>query len=186
MRKRKVLNLSGYNAINSDENIRVSRNDNVVLFGNPKYTSGGGNRANTDFENNQEGNLSNLAFSSSDNELRAINSFEEISPLPFSQKEIYAISGILKKNGVESFIYSGEKASEYNLKTVSKPTVLHLATHGFYAKGLEITREYEPDYIRDRFKFFNPEKKSGLLLAGASDFIKNKKTISGEWNFNFR
>jgi CHAT domain-containing protein len=51
--------------------------------------------------------------------------------------------------------YSGEQANETNIKSVSSPSVLHVATHGFF--------------IEDSSGLVNPMIRSGLLLAGVSN-----------------
>lgn len=72
-------------------------------------------------------------------------------PLPSSKEELNLINQIINKAGIQSSMYSGEKATEANLKKVQNPTILHLATHGFF----------EADSLKAR----NPLFQSGMVFS---------------------
>ena len=52
----------------------------------------------------------------------------------------------------------GKQANEQNLLNVNSPKILHIATHGFYKANSTIA---------------NPMLKSGLVLSGANQAIRN-------------
>ncbi|GAB4331675.1 MAG: hypothetical protein OHK0038_06690 [Flammeovirgaceae bacterium] len=73
-------------------------------------------------------------------------------------------------------VYLEERANEENLKTIYSPTILHIATHGFFDEGEEEDRNKQ-----ERTKHFdNPLLHSGLLLTGAELTLNEKETGSKE------
>ncbi|HEU4596470.1 MAG TPA: CHAT domain-containing protein, partial [Pyrinomonadaceae bacterium] len=98
------------------------------------------------------------------------------SPLPGTKGEASALGTILP--GVR--VLTGAQASEETLKRVSGPSILHVATHGYFlpdlsppvgadartaqARGLKLSRERA-----ERAPVENPLLRSGLALAGAND-----------------
>jgi CHAT domain-containing protein len=99
----------------------------------------------------------------------------EFSPLLGSKEEAKIIRGLASKHDFLVNLNTGKDASEQNLREISSPMVLHLATHGFYISS-------ENNYQRNRFSFLgkrsssgpisNPMHRSGLVLSGAKDTIK--------------
>ena len=60
------------------------------------------------------------------------------------------------------------QATESFIKGVDSPKSLHIATHGFFLEDLDFSNESNfQKYIE------NPLLRSGLILAGAGDFITN-------------
>ena len=76
----------------------------------------------------------------------------DFSPLPGTPQEVKEIAAILE---VESLLYA--QATEEALKQVNSPTLLHIATHGFF----ESAPTSEVPTLRE-----NPLLLSGLVLAG--------------------
>ncbi|SFE82702.1 CHAT domain-containing protein [Thermoflexibacter ruber] len=58
---------------------------------------------------------------------------EKLSDLEGTEKEVKHIAQLLNKEQWHTEVYLGEKASESILKQSDSPTVLHIASHGFFA-----------------------------------------------------
>lgn len=102
-----------------------------------------------------------------------------ISPLPGTLAEVNAIATIFKGRGIETQIVTGVRANEAFLKKVESPSILHIATHGFFLSDVQ---KLDAD-SRGGFLGFetrkvdqNPLLRSGILLAGA------ERTFAGEKN----
>jgi tetratricopeptide (TPR) repeat protein len=99
------------------------------------------------------------------------------------------IKRIFEKNGLEAKEYTGADASEDALKSLSQteykssPTILHIATHGFFFP--EPTKEYGAFQMLQKggsevIKHSeNPLLRSGIILAGANHFWQTNKSIEG-------
>lgn len=99
----------------------------AVLFGNPAFT------------------LSN-------------NTNQELfTELPGTEKEVNAIHDLLKSNKWSVELYKENAANESQLKSISKASVLHLATHGFFTDSENETNSLVWMLIN-----------SGIALAGAN------------------
>lgn len=61
----------------------------------------------------------------------------EFVDLPGTEKEIDQIDEYLRQNNYQSRVYKQTDATEENLKNVSSPYILHLATHGFFENNAE-------------------------------------------------
>lgn len=135
---------------------------NAALFGQPNF--GDPLKKESDF-------LDTFAFLESSFFKYRNLSFHEI---PQTEIEINLIRDVLEKYKYESKTFIYNKASEENLELLDSPTILHLATHGFFV---------EEDNIRNApndMAFFkktlgqrtsSPMQRSGLALTGA------KKTL---------
>jgi CHAT domain-containing protein len=83
--------------------------------------------------------------------------FQKISLLPGTKEEINSIAETLQKQHFQLFVMTGENAKEEALKETVNPTVLHVATHGFFD-----SKNYKS----------NPMTRSGLLLTGVSSLAR--------------
>ncbi len=100
-------------------------------------------------------------------------------PLPGTRKEVEAIRELLKQQGHTVETWLGAEASEPRLKTVNKPAILHLATHGFFLPDTEAPEPTGPvaDLTQRGIqpmpaaRAANPMHRSGFALAGASRAI---------------
>ncbi|MCS6823246.1 MAG: CHAT domain-containing protein [Cytophagaceae bacterium] len=94
-----------------------------------------------------------------------------VPPLPGTQSEVKTINAMLTNNAYKTIVHTQDKATEQNLKAISSPTVLHIATHGFFMNDVEETANSKTLGIEtDRAKE-NPLLRSGLMLAGAEKTI---------------
>jgi len=81
------------------------------------------------------------------------------------------LANYLKKKGWRHQEWTKDEASEDKLKTMLKPKVLHIATHGFFEEDVD-----KITYLT------NPLYRSGLLFTGAEETLKNNKSVRA----NFR
>jgi CHAT domain-containing protein len=93
-----------------------------------------------------------------------------VAALPGTKVEIDGVSRTLKASGYQVAQYLQLQATEKQLKSIKGPSLVHIATHGYFMKdvdggGVGVASENAKN---------NPLLRSGILLAGAS------KTISGE------
>ena len=80
--------------------------------------------------------------------------------------------------GLEAYRFTAKETTKETLLKIHSPYILHLATHGFFAKEDPTSTQTEPGaLLNDRqsvtkSKFFkNPMHRSGLALAGAQTTI---------------
>ncbi|MBW8048804.1 MAG: tetratricopeptide repeat protein [Cytophagales bacterium] len=92
---------------------------------------------------------------------------ENLQMLPGTRQEVEEISNILAREGWKQQVFLENQALEENLKAVTNPKVLHIATHGFFNKDSD-------DETQD-----NPLLNAGLMLAGASTTL-NKSSLPAE------
>ncbi|MEL6554132.1 MAG: tetratricopeptide repeat protein [Cyanobacteria bacterium J06621_11] len=107
------------------------------------------------------------------------------NPLPGTAAEAEAISPLFPS----ATLFTGQQATENNLKQIDAPSILHIATHGFFlpdvefvtpsnpderAASLDIISTKEPTQITQS-NLENPLLRSGLALAGA-----NTRSSDGE------
>ncbi len=92
-----------------------------------------------------------------------------IAALPGTKVEVEGISKILKLSGYQVSLSQQLEATEAKIKSIKGPSLVHIATHGYFLQDAESAVGVTADNAKD-----NPLLRSGLLLAGAS------KTMSGE------
>ncbi len=79
--------------------------------------------------------------------------------LPGAQKEVEDISKTLLSLGWYVKKYIGKEATESHLNSVNEPSILHIATHGYFTENDAVINKITPNG--------NPMFKSGLYLSGA-------------------
>ncbi|MEM9340019.1 MAG: CHAT domain-containing tetratricopeptide repeat protein, partial [Bacteroidota bacterium] len=94
-----------------------------------------------------------------------------LQPLPGTQKEIATISKLTESGGFATRTFMRKEASEQNFKEIRSPSLLHVATHGFFLKanqavggkvfGVEVGQAND-----------NPLLRSGLMLADAEQTMR--------------
>lgn len=91
--------------------------------------------------------------------------------LPGTKIEIDAVSQITRTKGYATNIFTQKQASEENFKKISSPSLLHIATHGFFLQESQSTGEkvfgIEVNQAKD-----NPLLRSGLMLADAEQTME--------------
>jgi len=106
-----------------------------------------------------------------------------VSQLPSAEKEVISISNLLKNNKYSTTTLIGNDAQESKIKTAISPTILHIATHGYFEKDLKTNTDEKNISGAFQKAIENPMLRSGLLLAGAENTIKgNYKPSEGSEN----
>jgi CHAT domain-containing protein len=100
------------------------------------------------------------------------------SSLPGTAEEIKAIKDLFDQNRIESASFTGEEASEENLKSLeaSSPKILHIATHGFFLP--------QPEKMMigagNVYSLSNdPLLRSGLVLSGGNYVWSGRTPVAG-------
>lgn len=98
------------------------------------------------------------------------------SPLPGTKIEGEQVGNLLR-----CVPLVGEYALEKRLKSVRSPSIIHIATHGFFLKDQDIdiktVQRNFGYFVNEKRRFTdieNPMLRSGLALAGANSWLKNK------------
>ena len=100
--------------------------------------------------------------------------FDGLYPaLPGTKIEIENVQKLLKTSGYGVTVKTQRMATETNLKSIKSPGVVHLATHGFFEKDLDLnSTATDMQHGFDN----NPLIRSGLLLVPTENIkIKNQK-----------
>lgn len=95
---------------------------------------------------------------------------DQITELPGTLKEINSISQLLTSGGYQVENFTESAASEETIRSFKSPSILHIATHGFFLKNL--TRGSDMLGISSDKVIENPLFRSGLLLSGAKNAIQ--------------
>ncbi|MBR07814.1 MAG: hypothetical protein CMP48_09005 [Rickettsiales bacterium] len=85
--------------------------------------------------------------------------------LPGAELEVQEIEEELMNNGWQVSTTKNAEATEARLKTANNPSVLHIATHGYFSDSDPVLSRITPGY--------DPMFKSGLFLTGALTSYKN-------------
>jgi len=118
-------------------------------------------------------------------EMRDLQSMR-LSALPDTAREA---ADLEKREGKAAKVFLGPNATEAELRQVSSPRILHLATHGFFLPEVELGKQakpllqpielgkqtnplqFQPGEI-PKIKLENPMYRNGLALAGAQRTFK--------------
>lgn len=92
-----------------------------------------------------------------------------VPTLPGTREEVYAIQRLLQGHQVSGELYTGDKASESQLKATRDPRILHIATHGFFLPG-----------VTNSGLGSNPLLRAGLLLADCERALRGYRIPEGE------
>lgn len=98
-----------------------------------------------------------------------------IPELPGTKEELLKINELLQQSQWQVKMYLREKASEENVKAVQSPSLLHIATHGFFMEAA--ASESSARFVSDSLmRANNPLLRSGLILAGAEKYFKSQRS----------
>ena len=89
-----------------------------------------------------------------------------LAKLPGTKTEVEEISKELKIKNWNVSVFTEQFASEENLRNVNSPTILHIATHGYYLKDIESDDKLFLGFESSTIKNFSLLR-SGIILAGA-------------------
>jgi len=111
-----------------------------------------------------------------------------IAPLPGTQQEIEEIGRLLEENLWHVESWQQQEATVQQLSSVKQPTVLHIATHGYFMLPPETKTDREmprglltmDDQQSIADESLHPLLLSGLLLAGAQQAFPEKDDQEGK------
>lgn len=104
-----------------------------------------------------------------------------IPPLPGTKEEVQRIDTVLTGSRVSTKLYTEQSASEENIKTVSGPALLHVATHGFFNPDVNMDKAMTMGVQVSKAKN-NALLRSGLLLNGAAAVYSDEPNLLGNNN----
>jgi CHAT domain-containing protein len=106
-----------------------------------------------------------------------------VAALPGTKVEIDGVNKILKASGYQVKTLTQKEATEAALKAIKVPTVLHIATHGYFNKDTEVAENGALGISMENAQE-NPLLRSGLLMSGASATITGKNSVDLSSNDN--
>lgn len=136
------------------ENTTQAVNPTITLFGYPNYE---------------------LKTEIKKSESQAVASrfgFDEFPELPGTKKETEDIAAIFKNKNWNTHLYLANEATEEQIKQLSSPTILHIATHGFFLPDEDFGNEKVLGFDAEKARQ-NPLLRSGLVMAGAAAYAKD-------------
>lgn len=93
--------------------------------------------------------------------------YNHFGGLPGTQEELRAINDLLKEHSWKTSLFVKGAATETNLKAVQSPSILHVASHGFFSDDIVSLNEV----AKKEFLFH-----SGIVLSGANRSISSGST----------
>ena len=151
-----------------------TKNTSITLFGDPVFTV---DSASVVKHATTRGNVSTIYSSA----ISRDGGNEPWVRLAGTGKEIRDISSQFLKNGIATAVYTQEDATEEKFKSLNgtSPTVLHVATHGFFLSNPQ--KKNKEGFSMDRRNAFtiaeDPMLRSGIVLAGADRVWVGKPPI---------
>ncbi len=100
------------------------------------------------------------------NSVYELNDYE-IKPLPETKNEVNEVASLLNEHNWKVQLYIHDDASKNNFMDVNSPTILHVATHGYFLPNLKQIEKIDDSYTM-----------SGILLSGCSVEIDGKEYIN--------
>ena len=91
---------------------------------------------------------------------------ENIQDLPGTEVEVVSIKKELEQYKINTNLFLKEKATEDELYKLHSPSILHIATHGYWSAAGE--------NATDGYRVFNAMANSGLLLSGVVNYYDSK------------
>lgn len=145
---------------NSSQNLILK---NAILLGYPNYEEDEADEVATPVDTLKSAELDDMTRYRS-----------TIVNLPGTKKEVDAIEKILKIKNLEVKKFTEKKANEKNIKNVYSPSILHIATHGYFLEDIDEDLN-ETKIEPKQMKNLNPLIRSGLLLAGVQKTLRKEK-----------
>ncbi|MCC5946076.1 MAG: CHAT domain-containing protein [Bernardetiaceae bacterium] len=149
---RDLIELGTSNKVDLSQNFENYR---TFLLGYPTYNLEGQDKEAIESE---EHSFSSLQ--------RIIGQRGAVAVLPGTKAEIEVIKTYFNKKNIKTQILLETDANEENFKKIASPTILHVATHGFFVPQIEKTEVKTVQEAINRKILDNPFMRSGLLLAG--------------------
>ncbi len=93
--------------------------------------------------------------------------------LPGTRVEVNKIARQLNKSAWKTSIFLGDTATEENIKLVKSPSVLHIATHGFFLTDINDKKNEKVFGVEPVRAAENPLLRSGLMFTGADNTLQH-------------
>lgn len=135
-------------------------NNTATIVYNPNFSAD----VKTELKNGERGNVEPLAGQGNLQEITRYGA--KLAILPGTKEEGEKVKQILQSKNVKVQTYENDKATEDALKTQNSPTILHIATHGFFLAMSKANKLVANKVDIDVMA--NPMLRSGLYLAGAT------------------
>lgn len=91
-----------------------------------------------------------------------------VASLPGTEIEIADAQTLLRNNGFEVVTYTKQEALEEKLKGMQAPTIVHIATHGFFDSDADEESDEISSVLASQR---DPLRKSGVLAANAGEIL---------------
>ena len=172
--------------LNQQEQTENFANFQAYLVGFPAY----GTKNNTsDTKNNADRSImTNTTNQKTKQTLSRAMNFADVQDLPGTKTEIDNLNTIIAQAKIKTVLLSQEKATEDAVKAFKKPSILHIATHGFFISNHKDNAEnaFFDGLSAEALKKVtnNPLLRSGLLLAGCKQGILGKNTDTNVSNIS--
>jgi CHAT domain-containing protein len=98
------------------------------------------------------------------NLVRYMQANNALALLPGTKKEVELIDSLYQNKNRKATTYFSNEALENKIKELKGPSILHIATHGFFL-------ELDPKDASADAYVENPLLRSGLIMAGANSYI---------------
>jgi CHAT domain-containing protein len=108
---------------------------------------------------------------------------DAVSALPGTKVELDGISKLLKTSGYQVTQFMQKNATEKNVKTLKGPSLVHIATHGYFLQDADAAGG-SVFGVNAESATNNPLLRSGLILAGAGDALTGKASTDISSNDN--
>ncbi|WP_375559195.1 CHAT domain-containing protein [Bernardetia sp. OM2101] len=144
-----------------DKNLDLSKNFaeyKAYLLGYPSYNLNGKDTLKV---NGIDRSLNGLQ--------RVVGQQTVIPVLEGTKIETNRINNLLNQKHVSTILLQNNEATEENIKALKNPTILHIATHGFFINEIPSSKVTTMQEAEDRSLLENPFLRSGLLLAGCQN-----------------
>lgn len=103
--------------------------------------------------------------------------------LPGTKAELESINKILKTAAFTTTVAEQKNASETKLKSMKSPSLMHIATHGYFLADADVGNSDAMGIDAENAKN-NPLLRSGLILTGAPDPTKQEQKADLQSNDN--
>ena len=94
--------------------------------------------------------------------------------------EVRQLADLAKANAYQIQSFVGNQALEEKVKSVNNPSILHIATHGYFREAKDINRNQDLFMgLNTQKAIDNPLLRSGLILAGANRALQDTTYFYG-------
>ncbi|WP_375559194.1 CHAT domain-containing protein [Bernardetia sp. OM2101] len=100
---------------------------------------------------------------------RLIGQQTVVPVLEGTKVETNQINDLFDKKNVKTTLFQNKEATEENIKALQNPTILHIATHGFFINQIPDSEVKTMQEVENKNLLKNPFLRSGLLLAGCQN-----------------